>query len=246
MRGHDRFVYDRNMTIAQIAVQLAELHESPGFRAARFDEGEPFAGRVAVLPSAFNPPTRAHLALADLALETEGITQAAAMLTTNNVDKGLFGAPLSHRMGMLLAANEADRRFAVLGTNAARLIDQGDALTVTFPGIGFDFVVGFDTLVRVFDHKYYEDMAGTLTRFFNRHRLIATNRAQMTIDAVADYLEEPIVRDFATRIVTRELRPEHAALSSTQARTAHQQGNDSDALTPEIAEYIRRNGLYRG
>lgn len=233
------------MTIARIAVRLAELHESPGFRASRFDQGEPFRGRVAVLPSAFNPPTRAHLALADLALETEGVEHAAAMLTTNNVDKALFGAPLSHRMGMLLAANEANPRMAVLGTNAARLIDQGDALSATFPGTGFDFVVGFDTLIRVFDHKYYEDMAGTLSRFFERHRLIATNRAQMTIDAVADYLQEPIVRDFAGRIITRELHPQHAALSSTQVRTAHEKGTESDALTPEIAAYIRQNGLYR-
>ena len=67
----------------------------------------------------------------------------------------------------------------------------------------------------------------------------------MTIDAVADYLQEPIVRDFADRIVTRELRPEHAVLSSTQARTAQQKGSESDALTPEIAEYIRHHGLYR-
>ncbi len=234
------------MSIAAIAVHLAKLHESAGFRAARFDAGEPFAGRVAVLPSAFNPPTRAHLGLLDIARATEGITGTAALLTTNNVDKSLFGAPLSHRVGMLLAAHEENPGLAVLGTNAARLVDQGEALAIAFSGIMFDFVVGFDTLIRVFDAKYYEDMPRTLDRFFERHRLIATNRAQATVEAVQDYLREPLVRDFGHRIVVRELDAGHAALSSTQARAAHSSGEDSDALTPAVAAYIREHRLYGG
>jgi hypothetical protein len=182
--------------------------------------------------------------LLEVASETEGIAATAALLTTNNVDKSLFGAPLPHRVGMLLAAHERNDGLAVLGTNAARLVDQGEALGIEFPGVLFDFVVGFDTLIRVFDAKYYEDMPRTLERFFERHRLIATNRAQATIEAVQDYLREPLVRDFEGRIVVRELDADHARLSSTQARSAHAVGQDSGALTPEVAGYIRKHRLY--
>ena len=61
-------------------------------------------GRVAVLPSAFNPPTIAHLHLLEQALRVEGVTLAAAMLSTRNVAKGVVGAGLADRVGMLLAA----------------------------------------------------------------------------------------------------------------------------------------------
>ncbi len=234
------------MQLADIAVHLAELHESPGYRAHRFDRGDEFEGRVAVLPSAYNPPTRAHLGLLELARATEGIGQAAALLTTNNVDKSIFGAPLSHRVGMLLAARASDIEFAVLGSNAARISDQGRALMATFPGTGFDFVVGYDTLIRLFDPKYYEDMRGSLDAFFEAHRVIATNRAQATLDAVIAYLDEPIVRDYRERIVVRELDADRAALSSSAVRQAQaEEGKvDAGAVAPEVQAYIDAHGLY--
>lgn len=231
------------MTLAEIAVRLAALHDSPGYRATRFDDGPPFTGRVAVLPSAFNPPTMAHAALLDLGRTVEGVTASAALLTTNNVDKSIFGAPLAHRVGMLLALRQA-HGCAVLASNAARLVDQGEALMLTFPDVAFDFLVGFDTLVRVFDAKYYEDMPATLARFFDAHRLIATNRAQATIETVQAYLEQPLVRDYAARIVVRELDERRAHVSSTEARRAVTRGAPPPALAPEVAAYIHAHGLY--
>jgi len=232
------------MTLARHAVVLADLHESPSFRAARFDEGPAFAGRVAVLPSAFNPPTRAHVGLLELAADVPGISHVAALLTTNNVDKSLFGAPLSHRVGMLLALRAPRPEVAVLGSNAARLIDQGLALETAFPGVAFDFVVGYDTLVRIFDEKYYEDMPGALDVFFARHRVIASNRAQATAGALADFLRQPEVAEYAGRVIVRELDTHHAGLSSTGARQSVARGEEPPALTPEVHDYIRRHRLY--
>jgi nicotinic acid mononucleotide adenylyltransferase len=234
------------MRLTDIAVRLAGLHETPSPAATRFDEGARFGGRVAVLPSAFNPPTRAHLGLLDLAAEVEGVSAVAALLSTNNVDKQVTGAPLSHRVGMLLAAQRAAPRLAVLGSNAARLVDQGEALTGAFPGTDFDFIVGYDTLVRVFDPRYYEEMDADLERFFAAHRLIAANRAQATAEAVRDYLGDERVRPYARRIVVLELDDFHAQLSSTGARAAAGAGADSPALEPGVAAYIREHGLYRG
>lgn len=232
------------MSLADHAVRLAALHESPGFRADRFDAGPAFTGRVAVLPSAFNPPTRAHLGLLELGRAEEGISAVAALLSTTNVDKHLFGAPLAHRVGMLLALGERRPWLAVLGTNAARLADQGLALTTAFPGVGFDFIVGFDTLVRLFDPKYYTDMGRELAAFFARHRVLATNRGQANADAVRDFCLEPGVRPFADHVLVRELDPERAWMSSTSARGHISQGEVAPALAPEVDRYIREHGLY--
>jgi nicotinic acid mononucleotide adenylyltransferase len=232
------------MSLADHAVRLAELHESAGFTATRFDPGATFGGRVAVLPSAYNPPTRAHLGLLDLAGKVKGVSAVAAMLTTNNVDKSLFGAPLSHRVGMLLALHQESPYVGVVASNAARLMDQGMALHASFPGVEFDFIVGFDTLVRLFDVKYYEDMGSALDRFFASHRVIATNRAEATLSAVRDFVSTTEVRRYSDRIVVRELHLDHARLSSTAARGDVAAGEGGGALTAAVAAYVDRFGLY--
>lgn len=232
------------MDLADIAARLAELHENPGFRVYRFDRGPEFEGRVAVLPSAFNPPTRAHLRLIELAGTVEGVRGVAALLSTNNVDKSIFGAPLAHRIDMLLHATEEQDWPAILGSNAARISDQAHALRAQWPGVEFDMVVGYDTLIRLFDPRYYEDMPGSLDRFFEHHRLIATNRSEAGIETVLEFIEEPACRNYASRIVPLRLDDEHAALSSTQAREDAAEDRPSEALTPEVGRYIRRHGLY--
>ncbi len=231
--------------IAEIAVRLATVHESPGWTVTRFDQGAPFTGRVAVLSSAFNPPTHAHVSLLELAASVEGVTGVAAMLTTNNVDKSLFGAPLSHRVGMLLALGEAEPGgVAVLASNAARFVDQAEALRVIYPGAGFDFVAGFDTLVRIFDRRYYDDIETVLGRLFEHHRLIVTNRAQATVDAVAAFVDTAEVRPYAHGIIVRELDDHPASLSSTQAREHAERGEVPPAVPPAVGAYIARHGLY--
>lgn len=237
---------------------LRSLQEEPGFAVLRIDAEDAFSPRVAVLPSAFNPPTRAHLHLMDVAKSVDGVAMTAALLSTRNVDKGLYGAGIPDRVGMLLSLHQHRPDIAVLASNAARIIDQAVSLRVRNPGVGFDFIVGFDTLVRVFDPRYYGEgdeaprdverlraMAAELEPFFKEHRLIATNRGDESLDDLYRYLETPIVRDFAERIVLREIDSEPARLSSTQQRKAIEEGGDPEGLAPGVREYVERKGLYR-
>lgn len=234
------------MTEAEIAAVLDQLERAANPSVVRFDSGHHFSGRVAVLPSAFNPPTVAHLELLALACTVPGVDATAALLTTRNVDKGLHGATLAHRVGMLLAVAERGARPAVLAANAARIADQGAALRERFPAARFDFVAGYDTLVRLFDSRYYDDMTATLTDFFAHHCVIATNRGEATIDTVRDFVEStPAARPFRERILVRELHEHPASLSSTLAREAVARGERHPAVPAEVAEYIRRHRLYR-
>lgn len=232
------------MAPSRVESELALLESSPAPGVVRFDAGPELAGRVAVLPSAFNPPTSAHLHLLDLGLEVEGVTCAAALLTTKNVAKEVFGAGLADRVGMLLALNQRRTDIAVLATNVARLVDQAAALRAWRPALDFDLIVGYDTLVRLFDPRYYADMATELRPFFDRHRVVATNRGSHGVADVAAVLDRPEVRPFAHAFLVRELGAHPASLSSTAARDHVARGEHSTALPTEVLDYIRAHGLY--
>lgn len=212
--------------------------------AARLDANDELRGRIAVLPSAFNPPTLAHLHLLERAQELDDVRGAAAMLSTRNVDKGLFGAPLVDRVGMLLAVREEYGWLGVLAVNAARLVDQGEALRRAFPAARFDFVVGFDTLVRLFDRKYYGEMERELEPFFAEHRVIATNRAEDRIDSVEAFIDQS-AGGFGERIVALEIDEEPAAMSSTAVRRALEEWGEAPHLPRSVSRYIEMRGLYR-
>jgi len=234
------------MALSGIEAALRDLDASSSPAIVRFDAGPEPAGRVAVLPSAFNPPTWAHLHLLDVGLSVEGVTSSAALLTTRNVAKEVFGAGLADRVAMLLAVQQQRPALAILATNVARLIDQAAALRAWRPAVDFDLIVGYDTLVRLFDAHYYADMPSELRPFFERHRVIATNRGQHGVDAVAAFLRRPDARPFAPAILVRELDDHPASLSSTAARDDVARGEHPSALPPEVVDYIRAHGLYAG
>ena len=222
---------------------LARL-ESPAV--ARFDSAGALRRGWAVLPSAFNPPTRAHLRLLDLAEAVASVEGGAALLTTRNVAKGIKGASLADRVGMLLAARESRPGLAVLAANQARIVDQAAALRTTWPEATFDFVLGYDTLVRLFDERYYDgSMEAELAPFFERHRVIASNRGDVTAADVSNYVSKRAAR-YAGRIVTVALDEEHGRIASSDARALIEAGEGSDDLPAEVAAYIRVHGLYEG
>jgi len=225
---------------------LEQLDRATEPAVTRFDPGPPFAGRVAVLPSAFNPPTVAHMELLSLGRSDPGIDSMAALLTTRNVDKGLHGASLAHRVEMLLAMSANGTTCAVLAANVARIADQARALRNTYGRIDFDFVVGYDTLVRLFDSRYYDDMSADLNKFFAHHRVIAANRGEVTVTGVQAFLErDPVARRYRDCMLIRELDEHPASLSSTAVREAAARGDEHPAVCREVADYILRHRLYR-
>ena len=229
--------------IAERLEALARL-EAPAV--ARFDAEESPAGGWAVLPAAFNPPTRAHLHLLDLAQGVEGVRGGAALLTTRNVAKGIEGASLADRIGMLLAVRASRPDLAVLAANQARIVDQATALRATWPQAVFDFVLGYDTLVRLFDQQYYEgSMEADLDPFFERHRVIVANRGEVTASGVDGYVAEQASR-YGGRIVTVALDEAQRGVSSSEARALIASGEVSNDLPPEVRAYIRERGLYEG
>ena len=226
--------------------RLADLARSEAPAVTRFDADEGLRGGWAVLPSAFNPPTRAHLRLLDLAQGVAGVEGSAALLTTRNVAKGVEAASLEDRIGMLLAARASRPGLAVLAANQARIVDQAAGLRDAWPEAAFDFVLGYDTLVRLFDQQYYTGaMEAVLDPFFEGHRVIAANRGEVPASGVDAYVAEQASR-YADRITAVALDREHGRMASSDIRARIEAGVGSDDLPEGVGAYIREHGLYAG
>ena len=246
---------------ANIVAGLVALDAARAPSACRFDDGPRFAAHAVVLPSAFNPPTLAHQHLLERALlaptpgphpptpspdsfqSRERGSKGIALLTTRNVDKGLSGATLADRVGMLLALRDEWPALAVVASNQARIIDQAESLTAAFEFETLTFVVGFDTLERLFAPRYYTNMERELEPFFERHRVLAANRGDVSANQVAAWIVEN-AGSFADRVSALEIDEFPATLSSTQVREALSEGDDHPALAPAVRQYVRDRGLY--
>ncbi|KAM0255033.1 hypothetical protein ACHAQJ_006181 [Trichoderma viride] len=166
--------------------------------------------KLVVLDSSFNPPTRAHAEMAKSALKwassssSEGGAAPARLmllLAVNNADKAPKPASFPARLGMmegfgheLLGSLEGDNvngkpEIDLAVTKMPYFHDKARAIAES--GFSGDqepeqiFLAGFDTVIRIFNPKYYstETVAGTeggmkaaLGPFFERARLRVTMR----------------------------------------------------------------------
>jgi len=227
-----------------IAERLEKLDSSAEAAAERFGPGPPLAGTIAVLPSAFNPPTDAHRHLLERAVAASGADAPMTLLTTRNVDKGLHGASLEDRVGMLLALAAEWPELVVAASNQARIADQADALRAAWSGVEFDFVLGFDTLERLFAERYYTDMERELAPFFERHRVLAANRGEARPGHVEAWMAAHTGR-FRERVMLLEIDEFPASLSSSQVREAIGGGGAGAHIPVGVRQYIEERGLYR-
>lgn len=202
---------------------------------------------LGVLSASFNPPTRAHLRMVELAAATFGLDEVLLLLAKTNVDKAVYGAALEARMAMLEALAVPGTPYSLALVNRARFVDKLKALRPHYPrGTELRFVVGYDTLVRLFDRKYYSDMEAELEPMFSSCRFVAVNRGDDDLETVRSFLGRTECRRFAARIDTLLLEPHFAAMSSSLARERLLKGESVDGLVPEeVKRVIQRLGLYR-
>lgn len=123
-------------------------------------------------------------------------------------------------------------------------------------------LVGFDTLIRILDAKYYPPTKTLtpLTSFLDKHRLRVTYRTDADWGGRAeqdDYIRdlasgsrehEGGKREWAKKIELVEgSNSDDEAISSTRVREASKIGNAETLnrlLTQKVAEYVLREGLY--
>ncbi|ORX63155.1 Nucleotidylyl transferase [Hesseltinella vesiculosa] len=216
--------------------------------------------RLLVLDASFNPPTKAHYGLLLEAWRQHGHNYDAGLLlfSINNADKQLNGASVSQRLCMMeLLANQwrLDQRQAnhptfpiLVGlTTKARFIDKIEAIHQHAPWVrDMAFIVGMDTMTRLFDPKYYPGeltLQQSLEPLFSRASLIVADRPGHDDPA---FWHQPAVQASLHRIHRFSLATSVATLSSTLARQAildHQRLEP--ILFPDIIQFIQQQHLYQ-
>lgn len=203
---------------------------------------------IGVLDASFNPLTLAHEALVHQAQDTFGFDEIVLLLAKANVDKALFGADLGQRLAMMVnyanSDTQLDTCLSVAVCSHARFIDKAHALFS--PDTQIYFLVGHDTLIRIFDPRYYIDMPAELKVLFSLCHIVSANRENSSREVFHRFMSRPECAPFASRVHPLQLPPSFGNISSTEARKRIRAGDPITDLVPEtIAQFIETFGLYR-
>ncbi|KDR78828.1 hypothetical protein GALMADRAFT_63984 [Galerina marginata CBS 339.88] len=272
--------------------------------------------RISVLDSSFNPPTLAHLALANSrrsqSLTTDGHAPKATqlfydakllLLSVKNADKTLKPGDATYQqrlemMDLLASDVQADAdQSASLSTStsdalspveranvAIAIIDEptfvGKSATLltflrrrlstlnpplkTLGDIELTFIVGLDTLERLFSPRYYPSetaMMTSLRKFFSpgpdgdNSRIISAQRIMRPPFSSQAQESDPLslAKEFidSGRIAIIDLGDQISTYSSTTVRRSRNSvGSGQDSLwrklvTKPVAEYIVEQHLYQ-
>jgi nicotinamide-nucleotide adenylyltransferase len=190
-------------------------------------------GTLLCLSASFNPMTVAHAVLIREGSRLVCPQETLLLLATANVDKGGEGLPLERRLDLLLRFAESRPEVSVAAVGHGRFVDKLEAIRAAYPpGTRVVFLLGFDTLVRLFDPKYYADRDASLSRLFDAGECIVANRGADAPSAVEAFLVRPEVAPFAHRIHVVRFPMDLAAVSATEVRARLCRGEPIDELVP--------------
>ncbi|KAF2809428.1 Nucleotidylyl transferase [Mytilinidion resinicola] len=251
-----------------------------------------------ILDSSFNPPSIAHLALATSALRDSSPTDAPPhrlllLFATQNADKAPSPASYTHRLALMILFAEDLSRFLVsqsssspksdlssisidIGlTTAPYYTDKSTAIATSEPPAYPSspvhvHLVGFDTLVRFCNSKYYPKhtppLSALVPLFGAGHKLRVTERPADASDASSDAygsvesqreyvdnlaqggLEDEGFRSEWARQIDLVSAAEGTGVSSTRVRRAAEGGEwevVGRLCTEGVSAYVREARLYR-
>lgn len=188
---------------------------------------------VALLPGSFNPPTAAHMLLAERALQ-EGFDCVVLLLARNTVGKQPSGLIPEDRLLAMRALTGG--AFGVGAASHGLYADQAEAAQRLYPDAEITFLVGSDKVEQIFDPRWYDDLNGALERLFGSARLVVAPRADQG-DLLRNVLEQN--RRFADRVSVLRLHPAVSDLSSTRVRGLLRSGAEPAGLVPpRVAELL--------
>jgi hypothetical protein len=172
---------------------------------------------IGVYPGSFNPPTRAHVAIADAARRRWGLERVDLVLSERALEKEHVERPLlRHRVAVLEELADRLGWLGVRTTTQQLLADIAEGYDV--------LILGADKWHQVLDPRYYGDSLDA--------RDLAVARLPQLAIAPRPPLSVPEVH-------LLEVGPEFADVSSTLAR-----GGQVDLMVPEAVDFDRRTGAW--
>lgn len=188
--------------------------------------------RLGVLPAAFNPPTRAHLALARAALDS--VDEVLFVLPREFPHKSYADATFEQRLEMLMAATSDEPRYSIAASDRGLFIDIADECRVAYgPEAALLFICGRDAAERIVGWDYGE--ADAFVRMLDRFELLIAPRG-------GHYDPPP---EILGRAYALDLPEDISSISATDVRERIRRGEPWEHLVPSgIVAQARR--IYTG
>ncbi len=195
--------------------------------------------KLGIFSGSFNPITIAHIKMFEEAQVRFQLNEMLLLLAKANVDKDEYGMPLAGRILTLKGLAEEGNNVSIGISSHGRYIDKISALKAVYPeNTQYHFIVGFDTLMRIFDPKYYTDITNELRDLFSQCRFIAANRENVDFETIKEFLDTPLVQPYSSYISCLLLPDCYADVSSTEVRKRLDQGESISHLVPTVVEDI--------
>ena len=210
--------------------------------------GTPMRGteKLGIFSGSFNPLTLAHARMVEDTLTEYQLDEMLLLLAKANVDKGVFGLPLAARLLTVKKYVENRPKFSVGVSSHGRYIDKVTALKAVLPPeTEFHFIVGYDTLVRIFDPKYYIDFHAELRELFATARFIVANRAEADIKTIETFMSQSEISQYASYVTCILLPDVYAYMSSTEVRELLEQGKAIEHLVPPSILEFFSNAIHK-
>jgi nicotinate-nucleotide adenylyltransferase len=202
----------------------------------------PRGRRLGILSAAFNPITRAHLALAQSASVHYQLHEVLFVLPITQPHKLIHDVPIEARLQMLNLAVQGAPGFSIGLCTHGLFIDICRAVALAYPPqTHLWFISGRDAAERILTWSY-DDPAATLSTLFTQAELLVADR-----EGAFTLPDIPPVRDQAAHIHHLPLAGEISYISATEIRTRLAKGEEVDELVPaSVLRYIQEHRLYRG
>jgi nicotinate-nucleotide adenylyltransferase len=196
----------------------------------------PRSGRLGIFPGAFNPVTRAHLAVARAARDQHGLDQVAFLLPRSFPHKEYEGTTLEERVALLEAATEDDPTLAIASSEGGLFIEIARTFRAECGNdVEIHLLCGRDAAERIV-HWDYGDGPTFNQQLEEFQMLVASREREYTVPAEHTARIHPIL-----------MPPAYDEVSSSAVRKAIEQGYDWENLVPEsVARRIREKKLYGG
>ena len=183
--------------------------------------------RLGILSGTFNPPTRAHLALARAALAEAD--EVLFVLPRAFPHKAYEGAPFEQRIAMLRAALVDEPRFSIAATDRGLFIEIAEACRAPYPESDLLFLCGRDAAERIVNWDYGE--AGAFAAMLDLFEMLVAARS-------GDYVPPA---EYAGRIRTLPLETDYDEVSATAVRERMARREAWEHLVPAaIVPAVRR------
>jgi nicotinate-nucleotide adenylyltransferase len=183
--------------------------------------------RLGVLAGTFNPPTRAHIALARAALAA--VDEVLFVLPRVLPHKGWEGARFEDRLRMLEAAIGAEPRFSIAASEKGLFIEIARECRAAYGrGVELYFICGRDAAERIVNWDY--GRPGAILEQLREYQLLVAPRQ-------GDYEPPPEMRGCIHPLA---VAADYDAVSATEVRRRIGSGEPWEHLVPDAIISLAR------